>query len=206
MKGRGFSRAATPGNLVEQAFRPAQGSADLQVRVTAAFVGVRAGFSRRHPMTKTYFITASAYMHQNLFQKTETADLLVTTLFGYRDRGEFLLHEFVVMPNHIHLLLSTDEAHIGRAIQTVKGGFSHALGKSGLKFKAVWQPSYYEHRVRDEDEYERMRNYIHQNPVRRGLSDRAIDYPYSSARTSWHLDEVPERLKPDFQELAVTRP
>ncbi len=153
-------------------------------------------------MTKTYFITASAYMHQNLFQRTEITDLLLATLFRYRDAGEFTVHEFVVMPNHIHLLISVDDDHaVGRAIQMVKGGFSHAVGQAGLKLKAVWQPSYYEHRVRDEDEYERMRNYIHQNPVRRGLSDRAIDYPYSSARSSWHLDEVPERLKPDFQEL-----
>ena len=146
-------------------------------------------------------------MHQNLFQRTETADLLLVTLFRYRDAGEFTVHEFVIMPNHIHLLISLDDEHaVGRAMQMVKGGFSHAVGQAGLKLKAVWQPSYYEHRVRDEDEYERMRNYIHQNPVRRGLSDRAIDYPYSSARISWHLDEVPERLKPDFQELAVTRP
>jgi putative transposase len=156
-------------------------------------------------MTKTYFITASAYMHQNLFQRTETADLLVTTLFVYRDRGEFLLHEFVVMPNHIHLLLSIDEAHIGRAMQMVKGGFSHAMGQSGVKPKAVWQPSYYEHRVRDTEEYARMRNYIHQNPVRRGLVEAETEYPYSSAKTCCRLDEVPERLKPALQEAEFTR-
>jgi len=157
-------------------------------------------------MTKTYFITASAYMHQNLFQRTETADLLLATLFRYRDTGEFALHEFVIMPNHIHLLLSIEEVHIGRAMQMVKGGFSHALGKAGLKLKAVWQPSYYEHRVRDESEYARTRNYIHQNPVRRGLAEVAADYRYSSANTSLRLDEVPDRLKPDFERTEVTRP
>src|SRR5208337_3711636 len=149
-------------------------------------------------MTKTYFITASAYMHQNLFQRTETADLLVATLFGYRDAGEFLLHEFVIMPNHIHLLLSVDDDHaIGRVVQLVKGGFSFAMGKAGLKLKAAWQPSYYEHRVRDVAEYGRMRAYIHDNPVRRALVRTAKEYPYSSAGTSRHLDEVPERLKPE---------
>jgi putative transposase len=59
-------------------------------------------------MTKTYFTTASAYMHQNLFQPTETADLLVATIVRNRDKGEFLLHEFVIMPNRIHLLLSPE--------------------------------------------------------------------------------------------------
>jgi putative transposase len=157
-------------------------------------------------MAKTYFITASAYMHQNLFQRTETADLLLTTLFRYRDGGEFAVHEFVIMPNHIHLLLSVDETHaVGRALQMIKGGFSHAVGQAGLKLKVVWQPSYYEHRVRDGEEYTRMRSYIHQNPVRRGLAETATDYPYSSASTSCHLDEVPERLKPDFQRAEFTR-
>ena len=157
-------------------------------------------------MTKTYFITASAYMHQNLFQRTETADLLLTTLFRYRDTGEFLVHEFVVMPNHMHLLLSVDDDHaIGRGVQLIKGGFSHAMGKAGLKLKAVWQPSYYEHRVRDAEEYGRMRAYIHDNPVRRALVRTAEEYPYSSARTTWHIGEVPERLKPENQETVLTR-
>lgn len=62
-------------------------------------------------MTKTYFVTASAYMKQNLFQREVSADLLVKTIFKYRDAGEFSIHEFVVMPNHIHLLLSVDDDH-----------------------------------------------------------------------------------------------
>ena len=122
-------------------------------------------------MTKTYFVTASAYMHQNLFQRTETADLLLATIVRNRDKGEFFLHEYVIMPNHMHLLLTVDDGHaIGRALQLIKGGFSHAIGP--LKLKTVWQPSYYEHRVRDDGEYERMRRYIHENPVRRHLVSR----------------------------------
>lgn len=156
-------------------------------------------------MTKTYFITASAYMHENLFQRTETAALLLSTVFRYRDAGEFLVHEFVVMPNHIHLLLSIDETHIGRAMQLVKGGFSRALGQTGLTFKAVWQPSYYEHRVRDAADYARIQSYIHQNPVRRGLAEEASQYPYTSANTDHFLDEVPERLKPASWEPEFTR-
>jgi putative transposase len=156
-------------------------------------------------MSKTYFITASAYMHQNLFQRTETAGLLLITLFRYRDAGEFLVHEFVVMPNHIHLLLSVDDDHaIGRSVQMIKGGFSFAMGRAGLKLKTVWQPSYYEPRVRDMEEYGRMRTYIHDNPVRRALVSKPEEYPYSSASTAWHLDEVPGRLKPGNQEAALT--
>src|SRR5208337_1153313 len=137
------------------------GSGNRWVRVVRTFRSAlrstlfkgSAGFSRRH-MTKTYFITASAYMHQNLFQQTETADLLLSTIFRYRDANEFSVHEFVIMPNHLHLLISVQDGHsVGRAMQMVKGGFSHTMGKAGSKLKAVWQPSYYEHRVRDAAEY-----------------------------------------------------
>ncbi len=138
-------------------------------------------------------------MHQNLFQRTETANLLLSTIFRYRDANEFEVHEFVIMPNHLHLLISVDDSHsVGRAVQLMKGGFSHAIGQAGRKLKAVWQPSYYEHRVRDNGDYTRIRNYILENPVRRGLVESAGNYPYSSANTVYQLDEVPERLKPGF--------
>jgi putative transposase len=136
-------------------------------------------------------------MHQNLFQRNETAELLLRTIFRYRDANEFLVHEYVIMPNHLHLLLSLEDGHsVGRAMQLVKGGFSHATGQAGSKLKAVWQPSYYEHRVRDNAEYVRIRTYIHENPVRRCLVEAAEDYRYTSANTSYRLNEIPDRLKP----------
>jgi len=145
-------------------------------------------------------------MHENIFQRHENAVLMLKTFFKYRDTSEFRLHEFVVMPNHIHLLLSIDDDHtIGRAMQMVKGGFSHAPRETGPKRTAVWQPSYYEHRVRDAEEYDRMRAYIHANPVRRGLVQTANDYPYSSAKSGFCLEEVPERLKPQLDTAVLTR-
>ena len=109
------------------------------------------------------------------------------------------------MPNHIHLLLSVDETHaVGRAMQMIKGGFSHAVGQAGLKLKAIWQPSYYEHRVRDEEEYERMRKLYSPEssaPGPGGKGNRIIPIPPRAHL--WHLDEVPERLKPDFQGASV---
>jgi len=87
----------------------------------------------------------------------------------------------------------------------IKGGFSHDVGQQGTKLKAVWQPSYYEHRVRDDIEYERIKAYIHDNPVRRHLVDTATDYLYSSANPAIRLDEAPERLKPELEVAPLTR-
>ena len=149
-------------------------------------------------MTKTYFVTASAYMKQNLFQRAEVAELFVSTMFRYRDSGRFQLHEYVVMPNHVHVVFSVEDGQsLGQVIQLLKGGFSHALGVAGFNMKAVWQPGYYDHRVRNSDEYAKVRSYIRHNPVKRGLAEKPEQYPYSSANSAVHLDEVPERLKPE---------
>src|SRR5579862_409053 len=130
----------------------------------------------------TYFITPCANMQQNLFQRDQVAELMVATFLKYRDTGEFELHEYVVMPNHIHVLLSIHhQQKLSRVIQLIKGGFSHALRENGIIFRAVWEQRYYDRRLSDEDEFAEVSRYIRQNPVRKGLVERAEDYPYSSA-------------------------
>ena len=130
----------------------------------------------------TYFITICAHMQQNLFQRDEVAELVVATLLKYRDAGEFEIHEYVVMPNHIHLLVSLDyQQQLGRVIQLIKGGFSHSLRENRIVFRSVWEQRYYDRRVRDENEFAEFARYIRQNPVRKHLAGRAEDYPYSSA-------------------------
>jgi len=54
----------------------------------------------------TYFITASAYEKQSLFQSDQMAQLFIEVLFHYQRQRRYHLHEFVVMPDHFHLLLS----------------------------------------------------------------------------------------------------
>ena len=143
----------------------------------------------------TYFVSASCWEKQHLLQSARMADLFIKVLYHYREQTKYLLHEFVVMPNHFHLLLTPSET-LERAMQLVKGGFSFRAKKE-LRFGGeVWQTSFYDHRVRDSGEYENMRIYVHQNPVRAGLVNRAEDYPYSSANPKFQLDEVPQRLKP----------
>jgi REP-associated tyrosine transposase len=150
----------------------------------------------------TYFITASCVEKKPLLQSDRMAGLFVDVLYNYRRERKYLLHEFVVMPNHFHLLL-TPEVTLERALQLIKGGFSFRAGREfGAKFQ-IWQSSFHDHRVRDTGEYLRARNYIRQNPVKAGLVRVAEEYPYSSANSRWELDEVPQRLKPVF--LGATR-
>ena len=142
-----------------------------------------------------YFITASTFQKRNILQSTRMAGLFLDVLLRYRGQGRYLLHEFVVMPDHFHLLITPRES-LETAMQLIKGGFSFRAKRELGFLRKVWQSSFYDRRVRDEGEYYAFREYIRQNPVKRGIAVRAEDYPYSSARPGLMLDNATLRLKP----------
>ena len=81
-------------------------------------------------------------------------------------------------------------------MQLIKGGFSYRARKE-LNFTGdIWQPSYYDRRVRDLEEYVSFREYIRRNPVKKGLALLPEEYVYSSAAMRVELDSLPQRLEP----------
>jgi putative transposase len=144
----------------------------------------------------TYFVTITAWGHRALFQTDRMALLFVDTISHHRREHKFLLHEFVVMPDHVHLLLTPVGITLERAVQFVKGGFSYRVGKE-LEIKAeIWECGYVDHRIRDAGDYDHHVTYIHDNPVKAGLVGVAGEYRYSSACGRFELDECPQGLKP----------
>jgi putative transposase len=141
--------------------------------------------------TRTFFITSVTAQRRALFQRAAAADLLVDVFLHYREQGKYLLHEFVVMPDHFHALITpADEISLERAVQFIKGGFSFRL-KSSLP---VWQASFTNHRIRDDRDFEQHREYIRANPVRAGLAARGEDYTHSSAAGNFAADAMPPGL------------
>lgn len=146
-------------------------------------------------MDRTFFITSVTAQRRALFQRTAAADLLVDVFLGYRDQGKYQVHEFVIMPDHFHALITpAPEISLERAVQFIKGGFSFRL-KSSLP---VWQASFTNHRIRDDEDFVRHREYIRMNPVRAGLVRKQEDYPHSSATGQFALDPMPQGLKPSL--------
>jgi len=143
----------------------------------------------------TYFITAATFQKHSLFQSDRMSKLFLEVLFHYRSQQKYLLHEFVIMPDHFHLLI-TPTLTLERALQLIKGGFSFRA-KRELGFGGeIWEKSFHDRRVRDWEEYCAFRQYIHSNPVKKRLAGSAEEFPYSSARPGMALDAVPQRLKP----------
>jgi len=109
----------------------------------------------------------------------------------YRDQVAYLLHEFVIMPNHLHLLLTPSETtSLEKAMQLIKGGSSFLLHKQRETKMEIWRPGFYEWTIRDFEDFEVKRLYIRQNPVEAHLVERLEDWPYSSAGGKFILDPV----------------
>lgn len=152
---------------------------------------------------RTFFATSKMYRGQRLLQSERNASLLIDVLRTCVSKRAFRVHDFVIMPDHIHLLFTpAEEISLERAMQFIKGGFSFRLKAHG----PVWQPSFSNHRIRNFEDYESHREYIRMNPVRAGLVGRPEKYPYSSAACTMRLDPLPQGLKPNSLEELATRP
>jgi len=146
---------------------------------------------------RTFFVTSSTCDKRNLLQSDRAAGLFLKVLYEYRAQGKFRLHEFVVMPDHFHLLLTVgSEISVEKAVQFIKGGFAFRAGKE-LGMKApVWQKGFSEVRIVDSPAYSQIREYIRSNPVKRRLVLTPEQYPFSSAHSGFELDSRPQGLKP----------
>lgn len=139
-------------------------------------------------------VTTSTWGRRSLFRNNRWTKLLIATLYHYRGSA-YLIHEFVIMPDHIHVLMSPLTS-LERAVQFLKGGFSYRAKCELGSNMEVWQKGFSDHRIRDDSDYKLHASYVRHNPVMAGLCERTEEYLYSSAHPGFELDQVPQGLKP----------
>ena len=121
-----------------------------------------------------------------------SANLLLDVLQHYRSQSRYALHAFVIMPDHIHLLLTpAPDVSLEKALQFIKGGFSFRLKSK----RDVWERSFNEVQILSTDRFNSCRRYIEENPVRAGLSTGNDIYVYSSANETFEIDPMPEHFR-----------
>ena len=110
-------------------------------------------------------------------QSERNATLFIDVLRSYVALRMFVVHDFVVMPDHVHLLVTVDgDIAIEKAVQFIKGGFSYRLKKEFGYLGDVWQRGFSEVRVNDRESFLQHRHYI--ATVKRGLVDSPDQFPY----------------------------
>ena len=138
---------------------------------------------------QTYFVTFQTARRQPLFRHERWANLLLETFERHQD--EFQLHDFVIMPDHVHLLVSP-HAPIERIVQLIKGGYSFSARKAFQWNADIWQAGFSNHRIRDHADSLQHIAYIQQNIARL----REDNYEFCGVRSRLFLSPLPQWLKP----------
>lgn len=146
-----------------------------------------------------HYVTFSCYRRKKLLKDERAKQIVVHVLSKVIRNWDVTLTGFVIMPDHVHLILGyMDDGSHSRVIQEIKRVSSRLLinylkdrnypyldqlkaKRSGKEVMRIWQPRYYDFNLYSEEKLLEKLNYMHQNPVRVGLVIRAEEYKWSSS-------------------------
>jgi putative transposase len=128
---------------------------------------------------RIFFATTKTSMGRRLLQSERNAGLLIDVMRSSVAEHQFKLHDFVVMPDHLHVLLTVgDGMTLEKAMQLIKGRFSRRLTQASGNSGEVWQRGFTEVQVLSRESFLQHRTYIAMNPVKAGLVDSPGQYPF----------------------------
>jgi putative transposase len=172
---------------------------------------VTKGLHRYYGTHDLHFITWSCYRRQPILGTATRRDLLLTILEQARRKYRFVVHGYVVMPEHVHLLISEpEEGDPSVVMKVVKQRFARQLKEkcgstaprqgqlSENAPDAVWQKRFYDFSVWTEHKRIEKLRYMHRNPVKRGLVEQPDQWKWSSFRAYFFGERGPVRV--NFQE------
>jgi len=163
---------------------------------------------RFNDLNTVRFVTFSCYHNYNLFKTSETKNIFVVNLNKLRNKYKYKLYGYVIMPNHVHLILHPpDEDKIGIFIGALKSITAREIlnlwrskdlklfnklkiDKDGKSRFAFWQRRYYDHNCRTSETIIEKINYCHNNPVKQGLVEDPPQWHWSSYRWYNGMDNV----------------
>ena len=143
------------------------------------------GLKRYQTFGHDHAINFSCSHHLPYLQSPASRDLFERSLEKTRSKYQFEIYSYVVMPDHVHLLVSEPPIEpLSKAIQALKLSVSKQSPQ-----RPFWQDRYYDFNVITLRAFNDKRKYIHRNPVRAGLAENPEDWPHSSFRTYQAQDQ-----------------
>ena len=128
-----------------------------------------------------YYLTCCLDLRRPLLRQAELAEKLISLYVEQRDAQQIALHGFVVMPDHYHVILTLKgEASVSGVVRAVHSLFArHCRATTQIRGR-IWQRRFYDRVIRSESDWRGKLQYLHGNPVRAGLVESPLDYPWSS--------------------------
>ena len=149
-----------------------------------------------------FFVTFSCYKRRNLLNADRAKAIVLGHLHAELKKRDGLCSGFVIMPDHVHAIVWFPKPNqLSGLMNKWKDQSSAAIKKLfAVEFPTywatidpddpVWQPKYYPFNVFTRRKLDEKADYMHKNPVDKGLAQRAVDYRWSSARWYLHLKSV----------------
>jgi putative transposase len=146
-------------------------------------------YRRMKKLGGTYFFTV-ALADRTESTLVEHVDLLRSAFRLVKDHHPFIIDAIVIMPEHLHTIWTLPEEDMDYPARwaLIKAGFSRSLAKGeqisrsrqNKGERGIWQRRYWEHMIRDEEDFAQHVDYIHFNPVKHGHVSNPMEWPYSS--------------------------
>ena len=138
----------------------------------------------------TYFFTVNLLERRDNSLLVQEIDTLRKVVRRVKAKYPFHIDGWVVLPDHLHAIWTMPEGDCDYSLRwrLIKTGFARALPKTERRSsirqaageRGIWQRRFWEHCIRDEDDYRRHLDYVHVNPLKHGLVVMVRDWPYSS--------------------------
>jgi putative transposase len=139
-----------------------------------------------------YLLTTTTCHRLRLFVDTASARTVSQVIHSTSIWGDSRLLAWVLMPDHWHGLLQLGDEPLGVVMNRFKGGTSRALHAAGKMEGPPWDRSFHDHALRSGEDVRKVARYIVANPIRAGLVDNVLGYPYWNA--VWLDDDTPTLL------------
>ncbi len=163
-----------------------------------------------------YFFTINLLERNQNALLIQQIDLLRHVVRRVRERHPFHIDGWVVLPDHMHCIwtLPQGDDDYAKRIRLIKTLFSKAMPKIERRSyvrrrngeRGIWQRRYWEHTIRDESDYAVHMDYLHNNPVKHGYVDKALDWPYSTFRHHVQRGFYPENWGVGDMDIDVGEP
>ncbi len=149
-------------------------------------------YRRARSPGSSYFFTVVTYNRRPILCEPDNINLLRDSFKRVITKQPFIIDAIVILPDHIHCIwtLPLEDADFSTRWRLVKSWFSRqcdtkyqgqvSASRKSKQEKAVWQRRFWEHLIRDEQDFINHVNYIHYNPVKHGLVSSSKDWQYSS--------------------------
>jgi REP element-mobilizing transposase RayT len=147
-----------------------------------------------------FFITTNLIRGTSPFSPAER-DLCLALLDKTRVQFRFKLFAYVIMLDHVHLLISCFESDLPSVMRHWKTSVAVAIGRLRGKRGAVWQARYFDFILRRASDFSKKFMYIHENPIVAGLTAKPEDWRWSSAAFYIHRQKV--LIQPDLFDVPV---